>query len=413
MKDIFFSSAVMVLLLVILVMQFLTPSGSRQSTVFLPDDMRKFAAKLESEQLYAQAVEEYQRYLETAKIPSEQHANLLYKVGTLYLDELHDYENALAVFLRIQNFYPKSKVVREAEKRMIRCYEELKRGFDAQKRLEKLTDLEPATETPDGPMVAKVGNKVITLNQIENDILRMPEYLRIQYNTPEKKLEYLRTKVFQELLYDTAVRKEYQKNKEIRKQVREYEKKLMAQKVYQEEAEGKINITENDLNLYYKANQDEFSRPGSIRLAHILLETKEEADKVQQLLNAGTTFEELVKEHSTDEASKSNQGVIGSVFENNPYIPGIGREPQLIDDLMKLPEMAVSPPMQTSKGFHIFRIEEKKEKTVPPLEEVRQQVTQKVSQMRQQEFQQQFIDEMLKAEKVKIFDQVILSQKKN
>lgn len=409
MKDIFFSTAVVVLLLVILVMQFLTPSTSGTVAGISPEEIRKFAAKLESERLFAQAVDEYQRYLDAAKIPADQHANLLYKIGTLYLDELHDYENALTVFLRIQNFYPQSGIVREAEKRMIRCYEELKRGFDAQQRLNKLTDLKPEDQ-PAGAMVAKVGDTVFTLEQIENEIAQMPDYMRNQYQTPEKKLEYLKQKVMQEMLYDMALRKEYQKDAEVRKQISDYEKSLLAQRVYQEEAQDKINITENDIDMYYKANPDEFTRPASAKIAHILVDTEEKAKEVKQKLDGDAVFADVVKEFSIDEATKEKNGELGTVMENNPFLPGIGREAELVSRIMQLPVDAISEPLKSAKGYHIFNVMEKQEKTITPFEEAKQLVAQKLSQMRQQEFQQKLIDDMLKTERVKIYEQVILSK---
>ena len=223
MKDTVFSSAILVGLLLVLALQFLSIGGKEQMSPFEAEQIRKFAATLESQELYRNAIQQYEKYLDAAaSVPPEQKANLLYHIGTLYLDQLNDYENALATFLRLNQFYPQSPVARDAEKRMIACYEGLKRGYDAQKRLEKVTDLEPAEEPGTGPVVAQIGNRTITLDQLERKIAALPEYMRNQFTTPEKKLDFLRQTLFQDLLYDGAVRKELGKDPEVRRQLRAY-----------------------------------------------------------------------------------------------------------------------------------------------------------------------------------------------
>ncbi len=410
MKDIFLSTAIILLLITILVLQLLFGGGGESAPAIFPEQIRQFAATLKNQDLHEQAIQEYERYLAVAQIPDELRANILFTIGTTYLDDLADYEDALATFLKISTFYPKATVAREAEKRMIKCYDAMKRGFDAQKKLQKLTDLEPDEEEQgSGPVVAKIGNREIRMDQIEREIAQMPEYARQQFTTPEKKFEYLRSKVFQELLYDAALRKEYDQDKDVRKSVREFEKNLLASKIYNEQVRSKVQVTENDIDLYYKAHPEEFSDPESLQIAHIQVDSLEKAQEVKAVLDAGKSFEDAVKEFSTDENTKAKGGDLGTLRKGMNFITGIGQAPKIAEALFALDEGAVSAPLESAKGAHIFKIKKRIPETIKPLDQVRKTVEAKMAQIREKEQQEQLLEQMLKAENVKLYERAFQS----
>lgn len=411
MKDTIVSALVILLLVSVLFLQMLQPSGSGMKSPIPPDQTRRFAATLESQELYQQAIDQYRNYLNITNDPPAQRANILYNIGVLYLEKLEDYENALAIFLEISQLYPQTPIAKDAEKRMVTCYEGMKRGFDAQKKLRNLTDLEPEEEKGTGPVVAKIADKTITLDQLERELAeRIPPGSRQQPITPEQKLAYLKSKIFQDLLYDMAIRKEYNKDREIRKHVREKEKSLLAEKVYSEEVQDKVKITPSDVELYYKAHPEEFTTPLSVQAAHIQLDTREKADEVKKALDEGMTFEEAVKQYSNDEQSKNSDGVLGNVTKGRDTIPGIGNAPELAEKILALEEGAVSGVFESQKGFHIFKAVKRTPETRKSFEESKQMAEYKVRMMKEQEFQQELSEHLLKSEKVQIFDQVILGQ---
>ncbi len=414
MKDLITSTVIIVLLIFILVFLLLFPGGRQPVSSVPPEQIRTLAATLESQELYEQAVQEYRHYLNIARIPAKQRANLLYRIGTIYLEQLQDYENALAVFLRISHIYPNTPIVRDAEKRMVRCYEEMQRGFDAQKKLHQLTELEPEDEPEGtGPVVAVIGDRKITLDQLERDVAEMPEYLRQNYQTPEKKIEYLRSKLFQELLYDRARRKEYHKDREVRRQLRELEKSILAKKVYEEEIRNQIEITQDDLELYYKAHKSEFLQPKTITVAHIQVETEEKAKAVKQELDEGMKFEEAIETYSINSQTKAKDGVLGDIQEGNDFIPLLGKQPGITEILFELDQASISQPIQGPGGYHIFKVVEVKPEKQYTLQEARRQVEAQLRQMKEQAKQQELLEQMMEAEKVKIFEDVLRSETGN
>ncbi len=411
MKDIVFSTVTICLLLVILVLILLSPSGGTPQSPVLPEQMRTLAAALESQGLYKQAVDQYASYLEVAQAPAEQRANILYRMGTIYLDQLSDYENALASFLRISHLYPKAAIVRDAEKRMVRCFEELQRGGAAQRKLKQLTDLDPDQEPQGaGPVVAQIGDRKITLDQLESELNQMPDMQRKQYEAPDKKREYLKSKLFEELLYDMALRKEYNKDREVRQQVQRIEKMILAQKVLQEEVTQKIQVSQGDLDLYYKANPDEFKIPLSLRISHIQTADEEKANQAKKALDEGLSFAEAVNKFSEDERTKARGGSLGAIYQGGQSISGIGSVPEIIQQLITLNKDDVTTPIKSDKGFHIFKITEKTPERQMPFDEVKSQVEARLKQRKASELQTELLQRLLKAEKVKIFDQSLIDQ---
>lgn len=408
MRDVVLSIISICLLLLIVVLVLMSPGGGGSAYPIPPEQIRTLASALESQGLYDQAVSQYKKYLDAAEIPIEQRANILYRIGSLYLDNLHDYENALASFLEVSHLYPQAKIAPEAEKRMVRCFEELQRGGDAQRKLKQLTDLEAEEEEGTGPVVAQIGDRRITRDQLERELNQMPENQRKYYDDPQKRRQYLQSKLFEELLYDMALRKEYQKDREIRQQMRRVEKMMLAQKVLREEVNDKIQVSDGDIELYYKANQDQFKIPLTAKIAHILTSSQEKAEEAQKAVSEGMAFEQAVQQFSEDNASKSNNGSLGTISQGSQYVPTVGQAPEIVERLLALDAQAVSEPIQSEKGYHLFKILEKTPERIQTLDEVKQRVQSLVGQRKAAELQDALLQRLLKAEKVKIFDQSLV-----
>jgi len=102
-------------------------SGSDEPRIS-PDKKRELANVLYNQQLYPQAVSEYQDYLNRYSLPENEQANIMYMIANIYFDRLNDYENALSYYLRIKYLFPVSNLQAEVSKRIVECLERLKRS---------------------------------------------------------------------------------------------------------------------------------------------------------------------------------------------------------------------------------------------------------------------------------------------
>jgi len=124
-----------------------------------------------------------------------------------------------------------------------------------------------------------------------------------------------------------------------------------------------------------------------IKLAHILVATKEEADKVEQRLKNGEDFGKLAKELSTDTGSKDNNGEY-----EVPFV-GSGFDETFMSTALAQAEGKISAPVQTSFGFHIIKTISKTNYPVKKFEDVKEEIKKTLL---DQEKQTKYTDTMTK-----------------
>ena len=101
-----------------------------------------------------------------------------------------------------------------------------------------------------------------------------------------------------------------------------------------------------------------------VRIARIVLETREEADAVAARLAAGEEFAALAFQVSRDLRTRAEGGELGWVEVDSlaePYVGEIGNTPV----------GSVSAPFQTEDGWELLRVQERRKKAPETLEEMR------------------------------------------
>jgi tetratricopeptide (TPR) repeat protein len=224
------------------------------------EKVREYANALYNRELYPQAIREYQRYLDLYEVDDQQRANINFIIGNVYFDRLHDYENAMAFYLKVKHVFPESKILTQVDKRIVECLERLQRSADAKQALDEATSLQPerVPKSLPGTVVAKIGSREITSGDLKHHIGQLPEYLQSQFKDRKAKLEFLRQFVATELFYDAAKRKGVDKDNEVIEGTFQAKKSLMVQKYLQDEIAGQINISNDDIELFYKANKEKY-----------------------------------------------------------------------------------------------------------------------------------------------------------
>lgn len=142
---------------------------------------------------------------------------------------------------------------------------------------------------------------------------------------------------------------------------------------------GSITPTDEEVRTYYNTNIDQFSNPEQVRASHILFKTegkdeaavRKQAEAVLKQARAGADFAELARKHSEDEASKAGGGNLG-FFGRGAMVK------QFEDAAFALEPGQISDLVQTSYGFHIIKVEEKRAAGQRPIDEVRDQIVEQL-----------------------------------
>lgn len=131
--------------------------------------------------------------------------------------------------------------------------------------------------------------------------------------------------------------------------------------------EGKVTVTDEDIDNYFKENKETFNQEEQVKASHILVETEETAKEVKEKLSAGEDFAKLAKEYSTDEGTKEQGGDLGyfgkgqmvEEFENTAFALKTGE---------------ISNPVKSKFGYHIIKLEDKQEAKAANLEDSKDEI---------------------------------------
>jgi foldase protein PrsA len=118
--------------------------------------------------------------------------------------------------------------------------------------------------------------------------------------------------------------------------------------------EPQIEITDEELQTYFEENKDSFGEAEQVKASHILVADEATANEIKQKLADGADFAELAKEYSTDEGTKENGGELG-FFAKGTMVT------EFDEVAFTLPVNEISDPVKTDYGYHIIKVEEKKE----------------------------------------------------
>jgi peptidyl-prolyl cis-trans isomerase C len=115
---------------------------------------------------------------------------------------------------------------------------------------------------------------------------------------------------------------------------------------------------------------------------HILVETKDQADKIMADLKKGGKFEDIAKKQSKDPGSGAKGGDLD--WAN----PG-SFVPEFSEALIKLKKgETTSEPIKSQFGYHIIRLDDVRQAQLPKVDEVKPQITQQLQQQRLQKYQE-------------------------
>lgn len=128
-----------------------------------------------------------------------------------------------------------------------------------------------------------------------------------------------------------------------------------------------ISISDDEIQDFFETNKAMFNEEEQVKASHILVETEEEAKEIKEKLAQGEDFAELAKEYSNDQGSKESGGELG-FFSRGRMVP----EFEEAAFALKIDE--VSEPVKSEHGYHIIKVEDKKEAKEANFEESKDRV---------------------------------------
>ena len=198
-------------------------------------------------------------------------------------------------------------------------------------------------------------------------------------DTPELRQAVREQLIARELFIQEAERRGLTRSDDVRQQLENARRDILIRALIRAELTGK-EISDADV----KAEYERFVKlqgGKEYRARHVLVETEAEAKSIIEDLKKGTAFEELAK-RSKDPGSAQSGGDL------DWNAPGAFVK-EFSDAMVALAKGKFSDtPVKTQFGYHVIRLDDVRDTTPPPFDQVQQQVRQELERRRIQELQQ-------------------------
>lgn len=240
-------------------------------------------------------------------------------------------------------------------------------------------------------VLAEVNGKEIRLSDVYELMQGMDD--RERFNNEEGINILADELINQELLLEDAKAKKYDQDKEFAKEL-EVVKNNMLKNYAMHKVFESVTITDEELKEYYENNKETLFSPVTYTASHILVEDEKEADKIYEEIKDGKDFAKAAEEYSLDPSAK-NGGQLGS-FPRGVMV----KEFQEGLDSLKVGE--ISKPVKTEFGYHLIKLDDKKE-IESTFEEIKDQVRSTYEMLKRQNEYMDLVNKLAEKAEVKKF----------
>lgn len=227
-----------------------------------------------------------------------------------------------------------------------------------------LTASSLAVQAQEADVVATLNGQDIT----EADLTLAEQQLGLQFGQlPEadRRVAILAALIDLKLLANAAVEEELDQTEKFKQQ----QELMRNQALHSAYIEKNVidGITDEEVRARYEEEIAKLTMPEEVHARHILVESEEEAREIIKQLDEGGSFEEIAKEKSKDGAAE-NGGDLG-YFTTGRMVPEFETAAFALE-----PGTVSKEPVQTQFGWHVIKVEDKRQQPAPEFEKVSNEI---------------------------------------
>ena len=222
---------------------------------------------------------------------------------------------------------------------------------------------------PKNPVVATVNGKPIHLAAVAKAAQSLPPQL--QQAPPQEIYPVLLNRLIDErALLIEAKKTDLAKQPAVAEAMKDAANQALEGAYLRQQVKPQIN--EAAAQAYYQKHYAKKKQPEQVKARQILVKTKAEAEKLIGELNKGAKFSDLAEKDSIDPGAK-NGGELGWFTKDEMVKP-------FADAAFALKVgQYTKTPVQSQFGWHIIKLQGKREKPVPAYDDVKDAIHQKVA----------------------------------
>ena len=216
-------------------------------------------------------------------------------------------------------------------------------------------------------VVARVNNVPIMKSELGRLVLEYKRKTGKKEIPHEQKKQLLKNLIKRLLILQQESVQALKHDKDIIEKVKQYEESIIIARFLQNQVGSRLKVDEDELMKYYQENRHRFSSPPKVKASHILLRSREEAEKVLLRLRQGEDFGQLAKECSIDLPMALEGGSMGTIEKGRTL-------PVLEKALFTLNVGEISNIVKTRFGYHILTVDQIITASFKSFKEVRDEI---------------------------------------
>src|SRR5438477_8265006 len=225
------------------------------------------------------------------------------------------------------------------------------------------------------PVLAKVNGSEIR----QSDVTLAEEELGpslAQMDTATKKENVLAFLIDMKIVAKAAEDKKIENGEDFKKRLAFTRNRLLMDSLLA--SEGKTATTDEAMKKVYEDASKQISGEQEVHARHILVETEDEAKQIAEELKKGADFAELAKKKSKDPGA-SDGGDLG-FFTKDQMVPEFSAVAFVLEP------GKISDPVKSQFGWHVIKVEEKRNRKAPDFDQVKGQIETYVTRKAQADF---------------------------
>ena len=204
--------------------------------------------------------------------------------------------------------------------------------------------------------------------------------------------------VARELISQEAKRKGYEKNPDIQLKIENFKKLMLMDALMEEVLKGKTEISENEIQQYYKENQDRFTEPQEVKIRHIFVTSEAALKEVLMRLSQKEGFSKLAETYNMDK-SKEDGGSLGWI-KRGQLAPSFAQFEEAAFSLKNRGD--ISEVVQTGLGYHLIQLDERRGSAVRPYDKVKEGIRHFLQTKKRQDAYLQYVKDLRSKARVEL-----------
>jgi len=260
-----------------------------------------------------------------------------------------------------------------------------------------------------GKELVRINNVSISLEEFRQMSEKQPLEGKIRLVSERGLRDFLENYVVtREVLYQEAKKKGLDKKKEILAKVEDFRKAMVIDALLEEALKEKDEVSDSEIQKYYKENEDRFTEPREVKIRHIVVNSEPILKEVVVKVSRGESFEKLASNYNIDK-SREDGGNLGYI-RRGQLAPSFAQFEEAAFSLRRKGE--ISEVVKTPYGYHLIQLEERRGTALRPFDQVKEKIRFFLQTKKKQDAYLQYVKEAKSRAKIVVNEKLWAEEEK-